>query len=75
MEICDALDLRVCAAGPGRSPWTSCAPTGGGSPPLVNAVLERDPHGDPVVVRAAIFDSTERRRYKSELVRADERRR
>jgi phosphoserine phosphatase RsbU/P len=42
-------------------------------PVLVNAVLERDDHGEPVVVRTAIFDATDRREYERELLRAKER--
>jgi sigma-B regulation protein RsbU (phosphoserine phosphatase) len=38
-------------------------------PVLVNAVLERDANGHPSVVRAAIFDATERREYERELLR------
>jgi sigma-B regulation protein RsbU (phosphoserine phosphatase) len=39
-------------------------------PVLVNAVLERDSGGAPIVVRAAVFDATDRRSYERELVRA-----
>ena len=39
-------------------------------PVLVNAALERDPDGEPLVVRTAIFDATERRAYERELQRA-----
>ncbi len=39
-------------------------------PVLVNATLERGPGGDPVVIRVAVFDATERRRYEQELMRA-----
>jgi sigma-B regulation protein RsbU (phosphoserine phosphatase) len=42
-------------------------------PVLVNAVLERDGDRQPVIVRAAIFDATDRREYERELVRAKER--
>jgi sigma-B regulation protein RsbU (phosphoserine phosphatase) len=42
-------------------------------PVLVNAVLERDGAGTPVVVRTAVFDATERREYERELVRAKQR--
>jgi sigma-B regulation protein RsbU (phosphoserine phosphatase) len=42
-------------------------------PVLVNAVLERDPTGAPVVVRVAVFDATERREYERELLRAKRR--
>jgi sigma-B regulation protein RsbU (phosphoserine phosphatase) len=42
-------------------------------PVLVNAVLERSDDGRPVVVRAAIFDATDRRGYERELLRAKER--
>jgi sigma-B regulation protein RsbU (phosphoserine phosphatase) len=43
------------------------------TPALVNAVLERDATGTPVVVRAAVFDATERREYERELLRAKQR--
>jgi sigma-B regulation protein RsbU (phosphoserine phosphatase) len=39
-------------------------------PVLVNAVLERDQDGAPLVVRVAVFDATERRQYERELLRA-----
>jgi sigma-B regulation protein RsbU (phosphoserine phosphatase) len=42
-------------------------------PVLVNAVLERDGGGRPVLVRLAVFDATERREYERELLRAKER--
>jgi sigma-B regulation protein RsbU (phosphoserine phosphatase) len=42
-------------------------------PVLVNAVLERDDAGHAVVVRAAVFDATDRREYERELVRAKDR--
>lgn len=42
-------------------------------PVLVNAVLERDACGAAVVVRAAVFDATERREYERELLRAKDR--
>ena len=42
-------------------------------PVLVNAVLERDVDGAPVVVRTAVFDATDRRRYEQELLLAKER--
>ena len=42
-------------------------------PALVNAVLERDATGTPVVVRAAVFEATERRQYERELLRAKQR--
>jgi phosphoserine phosphatase RsbU/P len=41
-------------------------------PVLVNSVLERDADGNPVVVRTAVFDATQRREYERELVRAKE---
>jgi sigma-B regulation protein RsbU (phosphoserine phosphatase) len=41
-------------------------------PVLVNAVLDRHPDGSPRVVRAAIFDATERRNYERELLKAKE---
>lgn len=42
-------------------------------PALVNSVLERDAAGNPGVVRAAVFDATERREYERELLRAKQR--
>ena len=42
-------------------------------PVLVNATLERDDEGSPVVVRIALFDATERREYERELLRAKQR--
>ncbi|HEX4431908.1 MAG TPA: SpoIIE family protein phosphatase [Frankiaceae bacterium] len=42
-------------------------------PVLVNAVLDRSVDGAPVVVRAAVFDATQRREYERELLRAKER--
>ena len=42
-------------------------------PILVNAALERDPDGSPIVVRVAIFDATDRREYERELLRAKRR--
>src|SRR3712207_1993981 len=42
-------------------------------PVLVNAVLERDPAGAPVVIRTAVFDATDRREYERELLHAKER--
>jgi sigma-B regulation protein RsbU (phosphoserine phosphatase) len=41
-------------------------------PALVNAVLERDATGAPVVIRVAVFDATERRQYERELQRSKE---
>jgi phosphoserine phosphatase RsbU/P len=42
-------------------------------PVLVNAALQRDPDGDPQVIRVVILDATERREYERELLRAKER--
>lgn len=42
-------------------------------PVLLNAALERDETGAPVVVRVAVFDATERREYERELLRAKQR--
>ncbi len=39
-------------------------------PVLVNAVVKEDGDGDPVAVRAAVFDATERRGYERELLAA-----
>ena len=47
-------------------------PDGERLPVLVNAVLDHDDAGDPVVVRAAVFEATERRSYERELLRAKE---
>jgi sigma-B regulation protein RsbU (phosphoserine phosphatase) len=41
-------------------------------PVLVNATLDRDVDGRPRVIRIAVFDATERRRYERELLRAKE---
>ncbi|MBO3086764.1 PP2C family protein-serine/threonine phosphatase [Cellulomonas dongxiuzhuiae] len=42
-------------------------------PVLVNAVLDRDADGTPLVIRTAVFDATERRRYEQELLAAKRR--
>lgn len=42
-------------------------------PVLVNGVLKRSETGDPLMVRIAVFDATERRSYEQELVRARQR--
>ncbi len=42
-------------------------------PVLVNSVLERGADGNPVVIRTAVFDATQRREYERELLRATER--
>ncbi|HXH79901.1 SpoIIE family protein phosphatase [Nocardioides sp.] len=42
-------------------------------PVLVNAVLDRSAEGEPRVVRVAVFDATERRRYEQELLLAKRR--
>jgi len=42
-------------------------------PVLVNAVLERNAEGNPVIVRTALFDATDRREYERELLRAKQR--
>jgi len=44
-------------------------------PALVNAVVRRDEHGTPQVVRTTVFDATDRRRYEQELLRGRERER
>lgn len=41
-------------------------------PVLLNARLDRDAEGEPLVVRVALFDATERRHYEQELLRAKE---
>jgi sigma-B regulation protein RsbU (phosphoserine phosphatase) len=40
---------------------------------LVNSVLDRTPDGRPVMIRAAVFDATQRRSYERELQREKER--
>jgi phosphoserine phosphatase RsbU/P len=42
-------------------------------PVLVNATLEYDDEGTPLVVRLALFDATERREYERELLRSTRR--
>jgi phosphoserine phosphatase RsbU/P len=42
-------------------------------PALVNSVMEVDETGHPRVIRTAIFDATERRRYERELLEAKRR--
>ena len=42
-------------------------------PVLLNASLARGEDGQPVAVRIAVFDATERRRYEQELLEAKER--
>ena len=42
-------------------------------PVLVNAVLERDLQGNPMVIRTAVFDARLRREYERELLRAKQR--
>lgn len=42
-------------------------------PVLVNSVLVTDAEGEPVVIRTAVFDATERREYERELLRAKQR--
>ncbi|HEX7167312.1 MAG TPA: SpoIIE family protein phosphatase [Acidimicrobiales bacterium] len=39
-------------------------------PVLVNSALKADESGEPVVVRIALFDATDRREYERELLRA-----
>ncbi len=39
-------------------------------PVLVNATLQRDEAGEPVVIRLVVLDATERREYERELLRA-----
>lgn len=41
-------------------------------PVLVNALLDLGPSGEPRVIRIAVFDATERRKYELELLRAKE---
>ena len=42
-------------------------------PVLINSVLERDADGNDVVIRTAVFDATNRRRYEEELLRQTQR--
>jgi len=42
-------------------------------PVLVNSVLDRDADGTPVVIRTAVLDATERRRYEQEVLAAKRR--
>jgi sigma-B regulation protein RsbU (phosphoserine phosphatase) len=42
-------------------------------PVLVNAVLKRDPDGNPQLIRTVFFDASERRAYEQELVAARKR--
>ncbi|WP_225755292.1 PP2C family protein-serine/threonine phosphatase [Actinotalea sp. Marseille-Q4924] len=42
-------------------------------PVLVNSVLDRDADGAPLVIRTAVFDATERRRYEQEVLAAKRR--
>ena len=42
-------------------------------PALVSAVLEHDDDGHPQVIRAAVFDATQRRQYERELLEAKQR--
>ena len=44
-------------------------------PVLVNSVLRRDAAGEPLLVRATLFDATDRRRYERELLLARDRER
>jgi phosphoserine phosphatase RsbU/P len=46
---------------------------GGRLPVLVNAALEHDADGTPLVIRVAVFDATERRKYERELLRTKQR--
>ncbi|GAB2857346.1 PAS domain-containing sensor histidine kinase [Hymenobacter ruber] len=43
---------------------------GSTQPVLLNATLDRDTNGAPLVMRVALFDITDRRRYELELLRA-----
>ncbi|UOQ70000.1 PAS domain-containing protein [Hymenobacter cellulosilyticus] len=45
-------------------------PDGRTLPVLLSAVLLRDANGQPLVIRATLFDITERRKYEQELLRA-----
>lgn len=42
-------------------------------PVLVNSVLDRNAEGTPLVIRTAVFDATERRRYEREVLAAKRR--
>jgi sigma-B regulation protein RsbU (phosphoserine phosphatase) len=48
-------------------------PDGERVPVLVNAVLERDQAGEPLLVRVVLFGAAERREYERELLRAKQR--
>ena len=39
-------------------------------PTLVNAILDRDHQGNPLIIRVAVFDATERHRYEQEILAA-----
>lgn len=61
----------ACRETSGRSPSSWSRPTTR-IPVLVNAVMDFDADGRAKVIRAAIFDATERRAYERELLRAKE---
>jgi sigma-B regulation protein RsbU (phosphoserine phosphatase) len=42
-------------------------------PTLLNAVMDRDVDGEPLLVRIAVFDATERRSYEREILLAQQR--
>ena len=42
-------------------------------PALVSAVLDQDEHGTPLVIRAAVFEATQRRQYERELLASKQR--
>ena len=42
-------------------------------PVLVNSILERSPDGTPTLIRTAVFNATDRRRYETELLLATQR--
>ena len=48
-------------------------PDGTRLPVLVTSLLEREPNGTPTVIRTAVFDASERRRYEQELLLATRR--
>ncbi len=52
---------------------TVTGPSGARLPVLLNAMLKRDAAGQPVVIRAVMFDATERLAYERELIAAKRR--
>lgn len=48
-------------------------PNAAALPVLINAVLERDAEGKPTVLRAVVFDASQRRQYERELLEQSQR--